>query len=43
MVRCLAVLVEKWTTDNEQQGNHQLTDNVSIECQILNMKKKTEM
>ena len=40
MVRCLAVLVEKWNTDNEQQGNHQLTDNVSIERQILNMKKK---
>ena len=42
MVRCLAVLVEKWTTDNEQQGNHQLTDIVSIECQILNMKKKKQ-
>ena len=42
MVRCLAVLVEKWNTDNEQQGNNQLTDIVSIERQILNMKKKKQ-
>lgn len=40
MVRCLAVLVEKWNTDNEQQGNHQLTDIVSIERQILSTKRK---